>query len=143
MKKSFRFDAATEEERAQEPRKLELELEIGEDKVEVFDLVTDLTGLEVLEAVAATSGGAGTARGALRFLQRVIRDEDWIRFGESTRGATAQQLGSLVGEVIDLYVNFPTTVGTISTSGPASTGSTSEPSSESQESISPEPALTS
>lgn len=142
MKKAFSFDPETEAERAQEPadRAVNLELTAG-GKIEIFELDTSLTGLEILEAVASVAGGIGVPRGMLRFLQRVIKDEDWIRFGETTRGASPQQLATLVGEVVDLYASFPTTMAISSINGHANTGNTSESSSETPDAIIPEPAL--
>lgn len=145
MKKTFSFDAATEAERTggdsdTSVREVKLELTVG-GKVEQFDLFTDLTGLEVLEVVASVGGGPGTPLGMLRFLQKVVKDEDWIRFGEATRGASATQIATLVTEVINLYADFPTMTAISSINGESNIGSTPESSSQTPDAITPEPAL--
>lgn len=97
---------------------------------ESFDLADDLTGIELLTAIANN----GTARGAVQFLQRVVTDDDWVRFGAVTAGAKPAQLGKLVDEALDAYSGFPTTPGDDSSPGQSTTGSTSESNSSTPES---------
>lgn len=117
MHKVFQYDVQAEQER------------LGQTKVEIelqdqsFELNTDLTGLQVLQAMANP-----TARGGLLFLERVIKDEDWARFGDATAGMTREQMGEFIGEVIGMYAGFPTQTDDSSSSptGPTTTGNTSD-----------------
>lgn len=100
----------------------------GTETVQKFDLRTDLTGIELLEYIANASPGPGSTRGVALFLRRVVREEDWERFMKANEGAHPNELGDMVGDLIDAYSAFPTTRDAGSSNGSSTTGSTSEPS---------------
>lgn len=122
--KSFQFAGSKHEE-----TRGEIVVEIGVNGAkQEFKLRDDLVGIELLEYIANASAGPGSTRGVALFLRRVVREEDWERFMEANRGATPTELGSMVGDLIDAYSDFPTIPAAGSSSGSPSTGSTPEPS---------------
>lgn len=80
----------------------------GTERVEKFELRNDLSGIELLEHIAASSPGQGSTRGVYLFLARIVKDEDWDRFTEALKGSTPKQIGAMAGDLIDVYSSFPT-----------------------------------
>lgn len=108
VKKTFAF-ASSKHEELPERAKVEIDLAQPGGKTETFELRNDLTGIELLEAIANASGGPGSTRGVALFLRRVVKEDDWDRFVTANKGATPEEIGELAGELIDAYSSFGTT----------------------------------
>lgn len=89
----------------------------GTQRVEKFELRNDLTGIELLEHIAASSPGQGSTRGVYLFLARIVKEDDWDRFVEALKGTTPKEIGRMAGDLIDVYSSFPTSGDDGSTGG--------------------------
>lgn len=83
---------------------------------EEFVLENNLTGFELLNAVATTNG-PGSTLGIVNFYRRVIKDDDWARFIKTTDGMLPKDLAVVCGKAIDAYCAFPTTLVDTSSDG--------------------------
>lgn len=73
---------------------------------EIFILADDIEGMEMLKLTGgATSGSAGVHA----LLSRVIKDDDWDRFGKTTAHFKLQDFFKVAGGVIDIYAENPIT----------------------------------
>lgn len=89
-------------------------------------LATDLTGLDVMEGLAAAA--AGYPRGIMTFLYKAVPDEQWQKFKDQTTGAAPTELAELATEIAQEFVEFPTSAEVPdSSAGASTTGNTSAP----------------
>lgn len=85
----------------------------------------DITGMDILEGMAANAIGAPA--GVHRFLAKVVPDEQWERFNQLTAGATPSQVVEISGAIAEALATFPTTTEEpISSNGDSNTGNTPE-----------------
>lgn len=124
--KSFDFHAEEETEDEQKNRH-KVVLNIGK---RTFHLRGDLTGMEIMSALATSN----RATGAITFLNRVIAPEDWDEFCRLTAPAEPKDIGDMVEELVSAYAGFPGSQESESSNGSSTTGDTSESSSETLES---------
>lgn len=110
MKKAFEFDDEAEEVDNEAPHEITIH-------GQTFKLRTDVDGMDILNAVANTSGGPGSTRAIYEFLIRTIRPEDMERFRKATARFKPRHFGQVAGGIIDLYSGFPTTPDESSSSG--------------------------
>lgn len=108
--KSFEFPGVEHEtKRKQLVTEIKVKEKDGTERVEKFELRNDLSGIELLEHIAASSPGQGSTRGVYLFLARVVKDDDWDRFVGAMEGTTPKQIGQVASDLIDAYSAFPTT----------------------------------
>lgn len=97
MEKAFSFDEPTDEAIAAAKPHV---LRINDEK---FELADDVTGLQLVKLM----GDANTTAGVYRLFSRTVRDEDWERFGKTTRYAKPEHFSQIATNILDLYTSFP------------------------------------